>query len=89
MTVEHALHPITNVALGRIIGLDHSSASRLRRGERGASVQVMLRIEDEFKWPVREQYAAFQDGSFASEFARRLDEWTATRWAERATPAAS
>lgn len=72
MATTHAPTRLTNVALGQLLGLDHSSASRLRRGERGCSVAVMLRIEDLFRWSVREQHTAFQNGTFARELEHRI-----------------
>jgi hypothetical protein len=89
MTVAHASARLTNAELGKLIGLDHSSASRLRRGERGCSVAVHVRIEEHFGWPVIEQFKALRDGSFAANFERCLSDYTATRPANRDTPAAS
>lgn len=80
---------LSNVELGKLLGLDHSSASRLRRGERGASVHVMLKIEDLLGWSVRSQVAAHSFGHFGVEFERRLAEWTATRRADHDTPTTS
>ena len=89
MTVAHTSTRLSNVELGRLIGLDHSSASRLRRGERGASVAVMVKIEELFGWPVREQFAAFSHGSFAADFEQYMASYTATRPANAGTPTAS
>lgn len=89
MTAEHTAAHLTNKALGELLGIDHSSASRLRRGERGASTAVMIRIEENFKWPVREQFAAFGCGDFGVQLERRVSEWTATRAANQDTPATS
>lgn len=86
MTTAHAPTRLSNIALGRILGLDHTSISRLRRGERGCSVAVMLRIEETFGWSVREQHAALKDGSFPQKFEFEVSEWTATRPADSTTP---
>lgn len=80
---------ITNVALGQLLGLDHSSASRLRRGQRGCSIEVMIRIEDLLGWPVRAQHTAFVAGTFSDELERRLIDWTATRRADYDTQTGS
>lgn len=87
MTVEAPPVPVrmTNVALGKLLGLDHSSVSRLRRGHRGCSVQVMLRLDDVLGWTVREQVKALDAGTFGGELERRLAEMTTTRPADRAT----
>lgn len=69
---------LTNVEIGRLIGLDHTSVSRLRRGERRCSIAVMVRIEDQFGWPVRDQFAAMADGTFEPEFERRTAEFAAS-----------
>lgn len=92
MTAAHPGSPrLSNVALGRLIGLDHTSVSRLRRGERGCSTAVMVRIEDLFGWPVRDQFAALADGTFGPELDRRSAEYcaTTTRQADHDTPADS
>jgi hypothetical protein len=80
---------MTNVALGKLLGLDHSSVSRLRRGQRGCSVQVMLRLDEVLGWTVREQVNAFDAGTFGPDLESRLLEWTATRPADHDTPATS
>lgn len=92
MTATHpTLTRLTNVALGQLIGLDHTSVSRLRRGERRCSTAVMVRIEELFGWPVRDQFTALTDGTFASELERRSAEYAATapRPANHDTPTAS
>lgn len=92
MATTHApASRLTNVALGQLIGLDHTSVSRLRRGERRCSTAVMIRIEELFDWPVRKQYAAINNGTFAEELEYRAAIFASntTRPANHDTPVAS
>lgn len=86
MTTTHAPARLTNVELGKVLGLDHSSISRLRRGERGASIDVMLRIEDLWRWTVRDQRAALKSGTYGLKFEANAAEWASTRPAEHGAP---
>lgn len=79
MTAAHPTARLSNAALGRLLGLDHTSISRLRRGERRCSIAVMIRIEDLFDWPVREQYIALTNDIFGSELERRSAKYVADR----------
>lgn len=68
---------MTNQALGQLVGLSHSSVSRLRSGERGTSVAVMLKIEEVFGWDLRDQIARRDDGSYAGKLADVVAEYQA------------
>lgn len=46
---------LTNVELGELIGLSHSSASRVRSGQRAPGYRVMLAIERHFQWALQDQ----------------------------------
>jgi hypothetical protein len=48
---------LSNVELGELIGLSHSSASRVRAGHRAPGYRVMLAIERVFGWPFKDQIA--------------------------------
>lgn len=66
---------VSNQELGELIGLSHSSVSRLRSGERGTSVQVMLKIEDVLGWDLHDQIAQRDKGKYAAKLERLLVEW--------------
>jgi hypothetical protein len=70
---------MTNGEIGKLIGLSYSAVSRLRRGERLPSVQVMVAIQDAFGWGVADQVwvrsSAGADG-FARKFNDELDAYT-------------
>jgi transcriptional regulator with XRE-family HTH domain len=46
---------VTNEKIGELIGLSYSAVSRLRRGERLPSIEVMVAIEKHFRWSVSDQ----------------------------------
>lgn len=66
---------ISNQQLGQLIGLSHSSVSRLRSGERGTSVEVMLKVEKLLGWDLHDQIAHRDKGQYASKLERLLVEW--------------
>ena len=43
--------PLTNVELGRRLGVGHSMASRLRHGKRAPGIAVMKKMAEEFDIP--------------------------------------
>lgn len=47
--------PLTNIEVGRRIGVDHSTASLYRRGLRMPSMPVLMSIFDAFEVPSAEQ----------------------------------
>lgn len=66
---------VSNQELGVLIGLSHSSVSRLRSGERGTSVQVMLKVERLLSWDLHDQIAQRDKGKYAEKLERLLAEW--------------
>ena len=46
---------MTNEEIGKLIGLSYSAVSRVRRGERLPSIDVMVAIESHFGWSVSDQ----------------------------------
>jgi transcriptional regulator with XRE-family HTH domain len=66
---------VSNQELGELIGLSHSSVSRLRSGERGTSVEVMLKIERLLQWDLHDQIKRRDDGTYADKLERLLTEW--------------
>lgn len=66
--------PMTNAEFGRRVGCNHSTASRLRSGDRLPSVGLMSRISEEFGIPVKTLVEAHQAGpeSFSALLRRRV-----------------
>lgn len=46
---------MTNEEIGKKLGLTHSAVSRIRRGERLPSLEVMMAIDVNFGWPMPDQ----------------------------------
>lgn len=63
---------ISNKELGAKIGLDHTSVSRLRGGDRNPSMHTMARIAVEYNWDMLEQYNAIDAKTYASQFEDQL-----------------
>ena len=64
---------MTNGEIGKLIGLSYSAVSRLRRGERLPSVQVMVAIESHFNWSVSDQVKV-RTSQGPKAYAHRLNE---------------
>jgi transcriptional regulator with XRE-family HTH domain len=63
---------MTNQEVGELIGLSHSAVSRIRRGERNPSFDVMMKIDQKFDWPLEQQIVAKVEGYYATYFEGRL-----------------
>jgi ribosome-binding protein aMBF1 (putative translation factor) len=63
---------ISNSQIGSDIGLDYTTVSRIRSGQRLPSIDVMVEIERVFKWPVAEQVDARTKDCYAEAFEKRL-----------------
>ena len=75
---------LTNHELGKLVGLTHSSISRIRSGHRLPSPDAMVRIEKVLGWPVAEQIGARSgEGKYAKAFERRIRAYAK----QRTTPA--
>lgn len=72
---------MTNELIGDKIGLTHSAVSRIRRGERLPSIEVMTKIDTVFKWSVVDQIAERAMG--ARRYAGRFNEVVAEYFEER------
>lgn len=72
---------LTNMQVGALIGLSEASVSRLRAGLRNPTWATMRRVAEALTWPVPDQAAYRENGSWAEEFERRLGEH-----AEQAAP---
>lgn len=73
---------MTNEKIGELIGLTYSAVSRLRRGERLPSVEVMVAISDHFGWGVADQVQVRTSqgpNGYARVLNDKLDEYIATR----------
>ena len=67
---------VTNVALAERLGVDHSTVSRIRSGQRYPSRELMRRIHEAFGWKVEEQLALLPDRGrnlgYAQAFAAKV-----------------
>lgn len=62
----------TNRDVAERLNLTHSGVSRLRTGDRLASVSTMSRIEQVYGWSISDQVAARSAGKYAEEFEAAL-----------------
>jgi transcriptional regulator with XRE-family HTH domain len=65
---------MTNEKIGELIGLSYSAVSRLRRGERLPSVDVMVAISAHFGWGVADQVQV-RTSQGPRAYAGRLNEY--------------
>lgn len=63
---------ITNVRIASDIGLDHTTVSRIRSGDRMPSLDVMIEIERVYKWAIPLQVVARATDDYAGAFERIL-----------------
>lgn len=63
---------ITNVQIGKDIGLDHTTVSRIRSGERLPSIDVMVDVELRYGWRVEQQIKSRLDGTYAEDLETKL-----------------
>jgi transcriptional regulator with XRE-family HTH domain len=66
----------TNVAIAEQLGVDHSTVSRIRSGQRYPSRELMRRIAEKFGWKVVHQLDLLPDRGrnlrYAQEFERKV-----------------
>jgi transcriptional regulator with XRE-family HTH domain len=62
----------SNEAVGRWLGVSHATISRYRSGDRFPEMDVLARIAEKTGWTMDDQYAAYQKGTYPSEFAKRV-----------------
>jgi transcriptional regulator with XRE-family HTH domain len=62
----------TNIEVGARIDLDHSTVSRIRRGQRRPSLASMLRIQRQYGWSLADQAGAIVSGNYGPDFERVL-----------------
>lgn len=75
---------LSNRELGELVGLNHTTISRIRASTRWPSVPAMQRIEKVLSWPVAEQISCRANTSrevtkYAKELERRVRRYLATR----------
>jgi len=67
---------ITNVGIAERLGVDHSTVSRIRHGQRYPSRELMRRINEVFGWKVVHQLEFLPDKGrnmrYADEFEKRI-----------------
>lgn len=62
----------TNTAVATRIDLDHSTVSRIRRGERRPSLASMLRIQEQYRWSLADQANSIVNNTYGTDFERIL-----------------
>lgn len=62
----------SNETVGQLLGVSHASVSRYKSGDRLPELDVMAQIAQVFEWPLDDQYAARQNGTYADEFTKRV-----------------
>lgn len=67
---------MTNQEVANLIGLSHSSVSRIRKGERSPSLGAMVRIDASLDWPIDQQVTAKIEGVYAAYFEGQIDRIT-------------
>lgn len=67
-----ALSSPTNTEVAARIALNHSTVSRIRRGERRPSLASMLRIQGQYGWSLSDQAASIVAGKYGADFERVL-----------------
>lgn len=64
---------VTNVDVGKEIGMSHAAVSRIRSGHRLPSIPVMRRIAEAYEWGVADQIESRDTTwSYAEAFERVL-----------------
>lgn len=63
---------ITNVEVGKLIGVGHTMVSRIRSGDRLPSRTLLYRIAVEFNWDMFEQMSAIEAKTYHEQFEAKL-----------------
>jgi transcriptional regulator with XRE-family HTH domain len=69
MTVDA---PVTNEALGGLLGISHATVSRIKSGTRLPSLEVMNKIRELYNWTIDDQTDARTNGTYAEQFCARV-----------------
>lgn len=65
---------VTNQRVADRLGINHSTVSRIRSGERHPSIDLMKKIETEYGWDLEKQLRAYGSVVYKREFERILAE---------------
>lgn len=63
---------VTNVQVGKDLGVTHVTISRIRSGDRLPSLDLMVKIESLTRWKISAQTRERQGGTYAAAFERAL-----------------
>lgn len=66
---------VTNVHLAGLLGISHAQVSRLRSGDRPATLNTLIAVRDALGWSVEAQVAAFEQGTYAAAFEIAIKEY--------------
>lgn len=66
--------PITNEALGALLGVSFAQVSRIRSGNRLPGLATMTRIREILDWSIDDQTDHRNKGDYPEEFERRINE---------------
>ncbi|ALY09174.1 helix-turn-helix DNA binding domain protein [Arthrobacter phage Chridison] len=64
---------LTNVAVAEKLGVNHSTVSRIRSGQRYPSRELMRKIEHEFDWKVVHQLDLLPDKGRNTRYANEFE----------------
>lgn len=59
---------VTNQRVAEDLGITHSAVSRIRSGDRTPSLDVMLKMHEEWEWPLEVQALSRSLGKYAEDF---------------------
>lgn len=60
--------PVTNEALGELLGISHATVSRIKSGHRLPSLEVMDKIRELYGWSLDDQTDARNAGTYHTGF---------------------
>lgn len=63
---------ITNKDIGKALGIDHTTVSRYRSGERVPSLEIMLQIATDYNWDLAIQAVSKKAGLWHEGFEAAL-----------------
>jgi transcriptional regulator with XRE-family HTH domain len=62
----------TNVEIARVLGVQHTTVSRWRSGDRVPNRSMMIHIFNRFSFKTDDQLTAAEDGTYAAKFEAAL-----------------
>lgn len=69
---------MTNIEVGNLLDLTHSTVSKLRNGTRSPSIDTMLRVATAMHWPISEQLTAKIDDTYHIYLEHRIKDYAQT-----------